>query len=205
MPGLMLTGRGGLMKKDIRKKVLEQRNNMLPEEVEEKSKRIQDIFFDTLYYQSSRTIMTYVDFQNEVETKSIISRALDEGKVIAVPLCGPNVSLIPVKIESMDDLEPGTKGILEPKRIDTIDAKKLDLVLMPGVAFDRNCNRVGYGLAYYDRFLTQLSPATMIVALAYDFQVVDLLPSEEHDQKVNLIITEKEIIRCQGSNFVSKP
>ncbi len=188
------------MKKELRRRILEQRNNMLPEEVREKSKQIQDIFCDTLYYQSSRTIMTYVDFQNEVETKSMISRALNEGKVIAVPLCGPNVSLVPVKIESLDNLEPGTKGILEPKKIDTIDAKKLDLVLMPGVAFDRSCNRVGYGLAYYDRFLTQLSPATMIIALAYDFQVVESLPIEEHDQKVNLIITEKGIIRCPSSN-----
>jgi 5-formyltetrahydrofolate cyclo-ligase len=187
------------MKEEIRRRVLEQRNNMLQEEVKSKSKQIQDRFFESLYYQSSRTIMTYVDFQNEVETKNIISRALDEGKIIAVPLCGPNVSLVPVKIQSLDDLESGTKGILEPKKIDIIDVKRLDLVLMPGVAFDRNCNRVGYGLAYYDRFLTQLSPSTMIIALAYSFQVVEFLPVEEHDQKVNLIVTEDEIIRCQDN------
>lgn len=187
------------MKKEIRKRILEQRNNMSQEEVRSKSKQIQDRFFESLYYQSSRTIMTYVDFQNEVETKNIIRRALGEGKIIAVPLCGPNVSLVPVKIESLDDLEPGTKGILEPKKMDIIDVKKLDLVLMPGVAFDRNCNRVGYGLAYYDRFLTHLSPSTMIIALAYGFQVVQSLPSEEHDEKVNLIVTEEEIIRCQDN------
>lgn len=184
------------MKEEIRRRVLEQRKKMSPEEVQEKSKKIQGRFFNSAYYQSSRTIMTYVDFQNEVETRSIINRAINEGKTIAVPLTGPNFSLLPVKIESLDDLEPGTKGILEPTKIDIVDIKKLDLVLMPGITFDRSGNRLGYGLAYYDRFLSKLSPSTMIVALAYGFQVVQTLPYEDHDQKVNLIITENETIHC---------
>lgn len=184
------------MKEEIRRRVLEQRKNMPAEEVELKSQQIQGRLFNSTYYQSSRTIMTYVDFQNEVETRGIIRGAISEGKIIAVPLTGPNYSLLPVKIESLDDLEPGNKGILEPKKVDIVDLKKLDLVLMPGVAFDRYGNRLGYGLAYYDRFLAQLLPSTMIVALAYSFQVVQTLPFEEHDKKVNLIITENEIIHC---------
>lgn len=185
------------MKEEIRRRILAKRREMSAEEVKHKSIKIQELLFGTSYYQSSRTIMTYVDFQNEVETRKIISRAIGEGKNIAVPLCGPNFSLIPVKIESIDDLGPGTNGVLEPaKKRDIIDVKKLDLVLMPGITFDRSGNRLGYGLAYYDRFLVQLSPATMIVALAYSFQVVETLPFEEHDQNVNVIITENEIIRC---------
>lgn len=188
------------MKDQIRRRVLEMRKLMSPEDVAQKSKQIQQRLFNSTYYQSSRTIMTYVDFQNEVETRGIINRALGEGKIIAVPLTGPNVSLVPVRIDSLDDLEAGAKGILEPKKMDIMDVKKLDLVLMPGVTFDRSGNRLGYGLAYYDRFLKQLSPSTMIVALAYGFQVVQTLPYEEHDEKVNLIITENEIIRC-GTKF----
>jgi len=184
------------MKDQIRQRMLEMRKMMSPEEVAQKSEQIQRRLFNTTYYQSSRTIMTYVDFQHEVETRSIINRAIGEGKIIAVPLTGPNITLVPVKIESLDDLEAGSRGILEPKKSEIMDVKKLDLVLMPGVAFDRSGNRLGYGLAYYDRFLKQLSPATMIVALAYSFQVVQTLPFEEHDQKVNLIVTENEIIRC---------
>ena len=184
------------MKDEIRRRILETRRRMTPEEVALKSEQIQRRLYNSTYYLSSRTIMTYVDFQNEVETRSIIRRALGEGKIIAVPLTGPNFTLMPVKIESLDDLETGSKGILEPKKINIVDNKKLDLVIMPGVAFDRSGNRLGYGLAYYDRFLKKLSPSTMIVALAYSFQVVQALPFEEHDQKVNLIITENEIIRC---------
>ena len=185
------------MKNEIRRKVLAQREKMSPEEVKEKSFKIQERLFSSSYYQSSRTIMTYVDIQNEVETRDIISKAIEVGKNIVVPLCGPNVTLLPVKIESLDDLEPGIMGILEPiRKKNIIDTKKLDLVLMPGITFDRQGNRLGYGLAYYDRFLTQLSPATLIVALAYSFQVVSSLPREEHDQTVDFIITDEEIIRC---------
>lgn len=184
------------MKDEIRRRILEQRKHMSSEDVEEKSERIHGRLFNSPYYQSSRTIMTYVDFQNEVETRSIINKAIGEGKNIVVPLCGQNYSLLPVKIGSLGDLEKGNKGILEPKKIDIVDVKKLDLVLMPGVTFDRNGNRLGYGLGYYDRFLAQLSPSTMIVALAYGFQVVQTLPYEDYDQKVNLIITENETIHC---------
>lgn len=185
------------MKNEIRRRVLAQREKMSAEEVKERSLKIQETFFDSSYYQSSRTIMTYVDIQNEVETRGIIRRALEENKNIVVPLCGPNSTLLPVKIESLDDLEPGTMGILEPiKKRNIVEVKKLDLVLMPGITFDRSGNRVGYGLAYYDRFLTQLLPSTLIVALAYSFQVVESLPYEEHDQKVNIIITDEEIIKC---------
>lgn len=185
------------MKAEIRRRILEQRKMMSPQEVREKSLKIQEKLFQTSYYQSSRTIMTYVDFQNEVETRNIIKRAIDEGKNIVVPLCGPNFSLLPVKINSLDDLEKGTKGILEPTvSNNVVDVKKLDIVLMPGITFDRNGHRLGYGLAYYDRFLKRLSPSTIIIALAYSFQVVQMLPYEEHDQNVNLIITENEIIHC---------
>jgi 5-formyltetrahydrofolate cyclo-ligase len=103
-----------------------------------------------------------------------------------------------MKIDSFEDLEPGTMGILEPiKKRSIIDAHKLDIILVPGVAFDRKGNRVGYGLAYYDRFLKKFSPSTVKIALAYDFQVVSDIPCEKHDQVVDIIITEREIILCE--------
>jgi len=185
------------MKDIIRNKILNLRAGLSKNEVMEKSAKIQERLYETQHYQSSRTIMTYVDIQNEVETRSIIARAFNEGKNVVVPVCGSNYNLLPVKIESFDDLEPGTMGILEPKKTKSIvDVKKLDLVLVPGIAFDRKGNRLGYGLAYYDRFLNKLSPSTVTIALAYSFQVLPSVPREEHDHKVNIIITEKEIIRC---------
>lgn len=185
------------MKNEIRRRVLAEREKMSAEEVREKSIKIQERLFGSSYYQSSRTIMTYIDFHNEVETRDIVRKAIEDDKVIVVPLCGSGSTLLPVRIESLDDLEPGTKGILEPTETrNIVDVKKLDLVLMPGITFDRSGNRVGYGLAYYDRFLEQLSPSTLIVALAYSFQVIDSVPFEEHDQKIHFIITEDEIIRC---------
>jgi len=185
------------MKNVIRQKVLNMRGSMPREEVLEKSAKIHQKLFETQHYQSAATIMTYVDFQNEVETRSIIARAFQEGKNVAVPICGSNYTLLPIKIESFEDLEPGTMGILEPKKTkNIIDVKKLDLVLVPGIAFDRKGNRLGYGLAYYDRFLNSLSPATITIALAYSFQIFPTIPQEEHDHRVNIIITENELIKC---------
>jgi len=184
-------------KEVVRKRILAERSGLSEEEVLERSIKIQERLYVTQHYQSARTVMTYVDFQNEVETRSIITRAFKEEKNVVVPVCGPNYSLWPVKIESLEDLEPGTMGVLEPSKTKTVVQKeKLDLVLMPGIAFDRHGNRLGYGLAYYDRFLAELSPSTVIIALAYDFQVLSVLPHEDHDRKVDIIITEREIIRC---------
>ena len=185
------------MKDTIRNKILNQRKEMSVEEVNKKSVLIQERLYATQHYDSARTIMTYVDIQNEVETRSIISRALQEGKNIVVPVCGPDYSLLPIKIDSFDELESGTMGILEPrKRKSIVEARKLDLILVPGIAFDREGNRLGYGLSYYDRFMENLSPSTVTIALAYEFQVVPQVPVEGHDQKVNMIITENEIIKC---------
>lgn len=185
------------MKNKLRENILDRRTKMSSEEVNDKSILIQERLYSTQHYQSARTIMTYVDIQNEVETRSIITKALEEGKNVVVPMCGPNYSLSPIKIDSFEDLRQGTKGILEPStNSSVVDKQKIDLILVPGIAFDRKGNRLGYGLAYYDRFISDLSPSTVNIALAYSFQVLTEIPFEKHDQKVNIIITEKEIIKC---------
>ncbi|NLK00858.1 MAG: 5-formyltetrahydrofolate cyclo-ligase [Clostridia bacterium] len=186
------------MKEEIRKTIDQIRTAMSKNEVEVKSAKIEERLYGTQHYQSAVTIMTYVSFHNEVGTRNIMSACFDDGKNVVVPICGPNYTLLPVKIKGFEDLEPGTMGILEPtKKKVIVDINRLDLILVPGIAFDRMGNRVGYGLAYYDRFLKKFSPSTVKIALAYDFQVVPSVPHEKHDQVVDLIITEKEIIHCQ--------
>ena len=100
-------------------------------------------------------------------------------------------------IIDFDSLIPsGRFGILEPIELAKITYKSIDMVLVPGVIFDKNGYRLGYGLGYYDRFLNKL-PKAVKVGLCFDFQVMDKVPREEHDIPVDYIVTDKEIIECR--------
>ena len=102
-----------------------------------------------------------------------------------------------VKIVDLTNLKEDKYGILEPtKDIEAMNKNELDLVIMPGLAFDTNGGRLGYGGGYYDKYLQKIAGNLSKVALAYDFQIVQEVPKEEHDIKVDYIITEKREIEC---------
>ena len=104
------------------------------------------------------------------------------------------------EINTLDGLKKNKFGILEPADTSKIFNKEdIDLVIMPGVAFDRSGNRVGYGGGYYDKFLCEMSSDIPTIALAYNIQILKELPSEKHDIKVDMVITEKETIKCLKS------
>ena len=119
-------------------------------------------------------------------------------KDVIVPITNKkNNSLIISKLKCLDDLCCGCFGIPEPRKskIKRFNKKNLDLVIVPGVVFDRGCNRIGFGHGYYDKFLRGLSTKTKTIGLAYDFQIVDKLKAEKHDIPVDIIITEKMTIK----------
>jgi len=106
----------------------------------------------------------------------------------------------PSIIKNFDELEPGYYNILTPKQefIRYIDPSEIDLVIVPGAVFDREGYRVGYGGGYYDKFLSsKIRKDISKIAIAFDLQIVDKVPREEHDISVDYIITEKEIIKCK--------
>jgi len=143
-------------------------------------------------------VMSYVSLGNEVATHDLIRTLLARGKQLAVPLLEPETgTIVPRIIFDFDsDLRTGSYGILEPrpKRSEPCDLTRLRVVLVPGVAFDAQGNRLGRGGGHFDRFLARLSSATKIIALAYDFQVVPSVPYGPHDEAVHLIVTEKRLI-----------
>jgi 5-formyltetrahydrofolate cyclo-ligase len=110
-----------------------------------------------------------------------------------VPKIKKGYGLLAIEIKSLDELSPGTFGILEPAGEKGISPEEIDLVVVPGVAFDKRGNRMGYGAGYYDSFLPKLRPEVKKVAVAFEIQVTDSLPAEEHDVKMDLIITENTI------------
>lgn len=184
-------------KEDIRRTMLRFRKGMGQEEIDRKSQRIAELLFSLDIIQKSHTIMVYVCMPGEVKTEEIIQGLLDSGKDVVVPVCIPQkVELLPSKIEGLHELAPGHYGIMEPKKefIRPVDPGILEIIIVPGVAFDIYGNRIGHGKGYYDRFLMKVPPFAKKIGLAFDFQMVhNRLPVCDFDLPMDLIITESGI------------
>ncbi|WIV13471.1 5-formyltetrahydrofolate cyclo-ligase [Proteiniborus sp. MB09-C3] len=187
-------------KKSLRSEILSKRKSLSKEELIEKSTAISKLLFSTDKYKSSNYIMCYIDFRNEVKTEEIIKTSLKEGKNIIIPISVVETrQLILSQLLDYDkELEAGTYGILEPKKefIREVNPELIDLVLMPGVAFDRRGYRIGYGGGYYDRFLTRIHKSVPKIALAFELQMVPHVREGRYDVPVDYIITENEIIKA---------
>lgn len=180
----------------LRKNIASLRDNIVTKERESLNERIYNNFITSELYKNSNVIFTYISFRSEVETKRLIDTALNDNKIVCVPKIDTKSNYMDViKITSLDDLKENKFGTLEP--IDDnniIDYSKIDLVITPGLAFDLSGNRTGYGKGYYDRFFNNISDKVIKVALAYKLQIVNSIDADEHDIKVNYIITEERII-----------
>jgi 5-formyltetrahydrofolate cyclo-ligase len=149
-------------------------------------------------YVHAATVMFYVDLGPEVRTRRYLPAVWKDGKRIVVPYCaGEQLELF--YLESLDELAPGTLRILEPKaelrsRADRkADLSQVDLIVVPGVAFDRRGGRLGRGKGYYDRLLRQAPSETSLVALAFECQLFPEIPMLPYDVYVHKVITEKAI------------
>lgn len=183
-------------KEELRKLVLAKRSALTEEQRREKSKSILKNILALPEFGSAETIMAYLDFRGEVETTDLASEILSAGKRLVIPLCHMN-NLIPCVIKNLDqDIHVGTWGILEPQkdRIRPLPPKEIDLVLVPGVAFDYQGNRLGYGRGYYDRFLPQLKDGILSAGLSFACQIVEKIPTDDYDCKMSLLITESGLI-----------
>jgi len=187
-----------LVKEVIRKEVLRERNALTPDAVAEKSARIVKKLVTVDGYRNAINIMTYINFRNEVQTGNFIRKAMAGGKRVSVPVTDvDNRRLTPsLLVDYPGDLQPGTWGIWEPKPecVRVLDPSELDLVVVPGVAFDLKGNRLGYGGGFYDRFLKVTKPGTVFVGLAFDFQIRPFIFPEVYDIPVHLLLTEYRLI-----------
>lgn len=177
-------------KQDIRKEVLNQRNQMTEKEWDEHSHEICKKVVTHPFFLNSEEIYCYIDFRKEVGTRSIIEKAWRLGKKVAVPRIEASEMNF-YYIESFLELESGHFGVLEPTGKERAEGKQV-LVIMPGAAFDETRNRIGYGKGYYDKFL-QKHPTYDTLALAFQMQMVKEIPVDSFDVKPNQIITEENI------------
>lgn len=185
------------MKALLRKKNLEMRAALTEAEIERFSRSVFHNIVEAGLLRNKNSIMTYLDFRKEVRTGDILSYALANNLTLSIPVCIPETrELIAARVTSLNELAAGHYGIREPEpeKIRITDCNTLDIIFTPGAAFDYHGNRIGYGAGYYDKFFNRLGKDVLKVALAYSFQVVDHVPSEEYDIPVDYIVTEKEVI-----------
>jgi 5-formyltetrahydrofolate cyclo-ligase len=186
------------VKKDIRNNVLGIRNQIPPDIRAEKDLHIKGTLFSLPEFNVAKIVLFYASFRSEVETLSLIRESLAMGKRLVLPkVDAQNHALTLYEIKDMKELAPGYMGIPEPDLPDERCAviENIDLAIIPGAAFDLQGNRLGYGAGYYDNLLSRGSRRIPIIALAYDEQLVDSIPAEKHDVRVDIIVTDMRVIR----------
>ncbi|MCX7665303.1 MAG: 5-formyltetrahydrofolate cyclo-ligase [Gemmataceae bacterium] len=171
---------------------------------DELSKIICDTFMALPEYAKAQTVMFYIDVRSEVRTRHSLPAALQSGKTIIVPWCNDAGELELFRLNNMDELAVGMYKILEPKlELRSLPekqcrAEELDLVMVPGVAFDRRGARMGHGKGYYDKLLQHARKDTPLVALAFECQLFPEIPVGSHDIFMDKIITESQIYIGRG-------
>lgn len=178
-----------LTKPKIRSKILLKLKIQKEEERSRKSKIIEEKLFKTNIFKKAKRVMFYISFGGEVNTQNMINRAQSLGKIISVPVCKKNRIMRPCILKKRPNFKKGPYGIWEPAMKRFLGLRYLDLVVVPGVAFDRQGRRLGRGKGYYDSFLKKLPKNAASIGLAFDFQILPTIPTTPTDIKVQRVIS----------------
>ena len=179
----------GLTKEQIRSKILVKLRTQKEEDRTRKSKLITSQLLRNKVFKKAKIVMFYIAFGGEVNTEDMIREAKKTGNLICVPVCRKDKETMqPAILEDHAKLIKGPYGVLEPVTQGKINPLDLDLVIVPGLAFDKKGNRLGRGKGCYDRFLCTLSEKTTSIGLAFDFQILPLVPTTCCDVGVKKII-----------------
>ncbi len=186
-------------KKQMREVILAVRDAMPPVVRRAASLAINEKICELSAYRHARTVLAYIGFGSEIETQALIERIIADGKIAVLPRVDrATQSLILHSVKSLSELVTSKWGIREPPAEAPVkSASAIEFILMPGVAFDRSGNRLGYGRGYYDKWVLSADPALARVAAAFSCQIVAKVPVGPHDQKIDTVITENEIIHIQ--------
>lgn len=177
-----------LTKSQIRSKIFIRLKLQKEEFRGRKSRIIKKKLFGMQIFRQARTLMFYIAFGGEVDTKEMIKEAQKLGKMIAVPVCKEDRLMHPCVLDPKAKLVRGPYGVWEPAIKKRVKLDDLDLVIVPGVAFDKKGNRLGRGKGCYDYFLKRLHHRAPCVGLAFNFQILPAVPATNEDVKVNRVI-----------------
>ncbi len=196
----------------LRQRMIEMRATLARDLCRLWDRRIEETLLNLEEWRRARHVLAYCSMPDEVGTGGILKTALNQGKRLALPRCLKGRQCFdPVEIRDLEaDLETGLfRGLREPAAhlpAWNFEADGgFDLIVVPGVAFDRKGNRLGFGAGMYDRFLETLRPTPRLVALAYHLQIVERIENEPHDWRMDAIVTEAGTIRVSGGTNFDSP
>jgi 5-formyltetrahydrofolate cyclo-ligase len=185
------------IRRNLRAHLLQARDALAKELRHRLSEKITEQLWNYVNERPCRSIHCYISFRSEVETQPFIIRSLENGLRVTVPIVqmnGAAHSLAHSEIQSLSDLAGGAFGLQEPAERIPATLDMLDMVIVPLVGFDRKGTRLGYGMGFYDAFLHELPRAIERVGLAFGIQEAEFIPILPHDEPLDTIITEHEII-----------
>jgi 5-formyltetrahydrofolate cyclo-ligase len=188
------------MKKIIRKEIIRKRDEIPVDVRFRKDAIIKNKLFTIPEFSSAKTVLFYASFRSEADTAGMIEGSLQAGKKVALPRVDKEKHFLMLyEIKDPGELSPGYMGIPEPlvpdDRLITID--EIDVIIIPGVAFDCSGNRLGYGAGYYDNLLSKRKKKIPVIAPAYEEQLIYSIPVEVHDVKVDVIVTDKRVVKIK--------
>lgn len=186
-------------KKALRASVIAARDAMSPQARQSAAEAIMQRIYALDAYRNARSVSLYMSFATELDTHIFFDRALADGKEVALPRIDKAAKCIRLhRVRGHRDLVDGVWGIREPHAdAPVVDAAEIDMMLMPGVAFDLSGHRLGYGAGYYDKLLAPLagSISPLRVVAAFDCQVVKSVPTGPDDQPFHILVTERQLLR----------
>ena len=188
----------GAAKIQIREDIANIISALAENDVAKKVKAIEDRLFEFANFLEAKIALLYVSGDHEVQTKNIIKRAYSYNKIVVLPAFDPiTFEMELMKVDKfVQELKPGPRGVPEPNadRCKIVPIDRIDIAIIPGIAFDEKGGRIGTGRGYYDRLIPKLAITTRKVALTLEDQIIPQVPMESHDKHVDIIITDKRII-----------
>jgi 5-formyltetrahydrofolate cyclo-ligase len=186
-------------KAGVRRELLGRRDRIPPEVRKAKSRIIRESLLSLEEFRKAGIIFFFASFRSEVDTTELIKISLPAGKRVVLPKVDTaGHDLLLFEVRDPGDLAPGYMGIPEPSdAAGQMSINDVDIVIIPGAGYDASGNRVGYGGGYYDRLLAGLQKGVPVIAPAFEEQVLESIPSEPHDIRVNVIVTDRRTIRCR--------
>jgi 5-formyltetrahydrofolate cyclo-ligase len=188
----------GAAKIQIREDIANIISAVTESELAKKVRAIENRLFEFANFLEAKIALLYVSGDNEVQTKNIIKRAYSYNKIVVLPAFDPKTfEMELMKVDKFTQaLKPGPRGVPEPNagRCKIVPIDRIDIAIIPGIAFDEKGGRIGTGRGYYDRLIPKLAITTRKVALTLEEQIIPQVPMESHDKHVDIIITDKRII-----------
>lgn len=183
-----------MTKKEAREAMGQRRKEMSSQERQERNRGIRENLLALEEVRGAKSIFSFVSYGTEADTLSLLPLFLQQGRLVAVPkVSGKEMAFY--RIADLEELKPGFQGIPEPPETHPV-CGEAGVMLLPGLAFDHQRNRVGYGGGYYDRYLAEKAGAGLVtVAIAYDFQVVQELAVDAYDWRPDILVTDRRVIR----------